>query len=111
MKRLTCGCCTDGCVCHGHCDIPQGLLPGKCQAHTDAAFEQLVLRVFKGLLIGAEVSTIRFQCESEGIDPQFLTHAIRKAQGTYNRLGCGRTGQDAYTPNPNPCVDRSCLNR
>lgn len=36
MKRLTCGCCTDGCVCHGHCDIPQGLLPGKCQAHTDA---------------------------------------------------------------------------
>jgi hypothetical protein len=31
--RLTCGCCTQGCVCTNHQDTPNGLPPHTCAAH------------------------------------------------------------------------------
>ncbi len=32
-NHLACGCCSGGCVCLGHCDIPRGLLPRVCAYH------------------------------------------------------------------------------
>ncbi len=31
---LSCGCCTVGCVCRNHMDIPRGILPQKCSEHS-----------------------------------------------------------------------------
>jgi hypothetical protein len=42
-------------------------------------FEQLVTRVWKGILFGADDATIRTQCEGEGIDPHQITSALKKA--------------------------------
>ena len=33
VKKLTCGCCTNGCVCHHHQDIPRGIKPKICSIH------------------------------------------------------------------------------
>lgn len=33
VRRISCGCCTNGCCCHNHMDIPRGLLPHKCDEH------------------------------------------------------------------------------
>lgn len=34
-RRISCGCCTRGCVCQNHMDIPRGLPPRVCGLHTD----------------------------------------------------------------------------
>lgn len=33
MKIVSCGCCSGGCVCFNHQDIPRGVKPGKCEIH------------------------------------------------------------------------------
>jgi hypothetical protein len=32
-KSATCGCCTNGCVCNLHMDIPRGMQPSVCEYH------------------------------------------------------------------------------
>ena len=33
IKVISCGCCTNGCICHNHMDIPRGDKPGQCEVH------------------------------------------------------------------------------
>jgi len=33
MRRATCGCCTNGCCCFNHQDVPRGRQPQTCEAH------------------------------------------------------------------------------
>lgn len=42
INVVTCGCCSNGCCCHNHMDIPRGRLPGKCDVHRKRQF--VVLR-------------------------------------------------------------------
>lgn len=35
-KTLTCGCCSNGCVCWNHQDTPAGRPPTRCEHHTKA---------------------------------------------------------------------------
>lgn len=35
VKVLTCGCCSNGCVCVHHQDTPMGRPPFKCNLHCD----------------------------------------------------------------------------
>lgn len=34
IRAISCGCCTNGCVCHNHMDIPRGCRPQKCAVHS-----------------------------------------------------------------------------
>lgn len=36
VNTVTCGCCSNGCCCHNHMDIPRGLKPHKCPLHGGA---------------------------------------------------------------------------
>ncbi len=33
-RVVSCGCCTNGCICHNHMDIPRGQRPQKCAIHS-----------------------------------------------------------------------------
>lgn len=41
IESSTCGCCTNGCVCTNHMDIPNGVRPGPCAAHAALPFAPL----------------------------------------------------------------------
>lgn len=43
VRQISCGCCTNGCVCHNHMDIPRGLRPQKCALHSGTG-EVVILR-------------------------------------------------------------------
>lgn len=36
VRVITCGCCTNGCVCEHHQDIPLGMQPKRCDLHAAA---------------------------------------------------------------------------
>ena len=50
-------------------------------------FEQLVTRVWKGILMGADDHTIRTQLQSEGQDPHRITSALAKAHRLHQAAG------------------------
>ena len=37
-KKISCGCCTNGCVCFMHRDIPRGIIDGTCDIHACVGF-------------------------------------------------------------------------
>jgi len=37
IKRVTCGCCTNGCTCPIHQDIPRGIRAKTCATHQGLA--------------------------------------------------------------------------
>lgn len=38
VRRLTCGCCTAGCICRIHMDVPRGVRPQLCAVHGGPRF-------------------------------------------------------------------------
>lgn len=34
IRAISCGCCTVGCVCNNHMDVPQGKRPKRCALHS-----------------------------------------------------------------------------
>lgn len=36
VRAISCGCCTNGCICTNHMDIPRGRAPRRCLLHTDS---------------------------------------------------------------------------
>ncbi len=40
-RSVSCGCCTNGCVCSNHMDIPRGMVPGPCAYHAALPFAPL----------------------------------------------------------------------
>lgn len=42
MRRVSCGCCTNGCVCFMHRDVQRGLLMQKCAVHSGTGKEEKV---------------------------------------------------------------------
>lgn len=69
--------------------------------------ERVTNRVFKGMMFGADDALIRTQLVSEGVDATTIARVLDKARGTYKRL----QQRGMLAPDPNPCVDMSCLNR
>jgi len=41
IKHVTCGCCSNGCVCANHCDVPNGRPVKACQTHSVMPFAPL----------------------------------------------------------------------
>jgi hypothetical protein len=41
-RQLSCGCCTNGCVCHNHMDIPRGLRPQRCPLHSSTGKTEFI---------------------------------------------------------------------
>ncbi len=37
MSTVSCGCCSAGCVCGNHQDVPRGIHPQACAYHADPA--------------------------------------------------------------------------
>lgn len=56
VKTLTCGCCSNGCVCQNHMDIPNGRPPKKCEMHEAEAKNaaEVILEAFMNGKIAEE---------------------------------------------------------
>jgi hypothetical protein len=50
-----------------------------------ADFEKLILRIYKGLIVGAKEGGIIAQLESENIPRDTINYAMIKAKGSYER--------------------------
>jgi hypothetical protein len=41
LHSVTCGCCSNGCVCHNHKDIPKGIKPAVCEYHASLPYHPI----------------------------------------------------------------------
>ena len=44
VRQLSCGCCTNGCICHHHQNAPNGKPPVRCGLHPDSVPKQTFLQ-------------------------------------------------------------------